>query len=105
MVDFTLTETQKQIVGLAREFGRDVLQPAEIALDRVADPETAYASDIYWDTMAGAFALGFHKMTMAEQYGGLGLDPLTTGMVWEELGRCGGGASPRASWRARSCPR
>lgn len=91
MVDFTLTDTQKQIVGLAREFGRDVLQPAEIALDRVADPEAAYASELYWNTMAGAFELGFHKMTLAETYGGLGLDPLTTGMVWEELGRWGVG--------------
>ena len=91
MTDFALTDTQKQILDTAREFGRKVLQPAEIALDRIPDPQAAFASDTYRQTMAAAFALGFHKMTLPEAYGGLGLDPTTSGMVWEELARYGVG--------------
>jgi alkylation response protein AidB-like acyl-CoA dehydrogenase len=89
MTDFALNDTQKQIVETAREFGRKVLEPAEIALDRIADPNATFKSELFRQTMAAAFDLGFHKMTISQEYGGLGLDPATTGMVWEELGRYG----------------
>lgn len=91
MIDFELTETQKMIANTARDFGREVLQPAEVALDRIADPAEVFESKLYKKTLAGAFELGFHKMALPEQHGGLGLDPLTAGLVWEELGRWGPG--------------
>jgi alkylation response protein AidB-like acyl-CoA dehydrogenase len=90
MIDFSLTETQKLLVDTAREFGRDVLEPAEIAIDRMP-ADQAFGSDAYRRAMAGAFELGFHKMTLPEESGGLGLDPQTTGLVWEELARHGVG--------------
>lgn len=68
-----------------------MLEPAEIALDKMANPTEAFASERYREAMAGAFQLGFHKMTLSQQYGGLGLDPSTVGMVWEELARWGVG--------------
>lgn len=91
MIDFELTETQKMITNTARDFGREVLRPAEVALDRMADPADVFESELYRKTLAGTFELGFHKMALPEQHGGLGLDPLTTGLVWEELGRWGPG--------------
>jgi len=91
MIDFELTETQSHIVNTAREFGREVLQPAEVELDAVEDPSRVFESDLFWKVMGQAFELGFHKMAIPEQYGGLGFDPLTTGMVWEELARWGPG--------------
>ena len=91
MIDFELTETQKMIVNTARDFGREVLKPAEVALDRISDPDQVFTDDLFWDSMRQAYALGFHKMALSEDVGGLGLDPLTTGMVWEELGRWGPG--------------
>lgn len=91
MIDFEITETQKMIVQTARGFGQEVLKPAEVALDRLADPEEVFASDLFWDTMRQAYGLGFHKMALPEDIGGLGLDALTCGMVWEELGRWGPG--------------
>ncbi len=91
MVDFSQDETQLQIVNTARDFGREVLRPAEIALDAMSDPDQVFSSDLFWDTLGQAFALGFHKMGLAEAFGGLGLDPSTTGMVWEEIGRYGPG--------------
>ena len=91
MVDFSQDETQLQLVATARQFGRQVLQPAEVALDAVSDPDAVFSGERFWDTLGQTFALGFHKMGLAEAYGGLGLDPSTTGMVWEELGRYGPG--------------
>ncbi|PKQ05027.1 MAG: hypothetical protein CVT73_12470, partial [Alphaproteobacteria bacterium HGW-Alphaproteobacteria-12] len=91
MIDFGQSPEQLEIVELARKFGQKHLEPAEIALDRIGNPEEVFASELYRKTMATAFDLGFHKMTVAEQYGGLGLDPTTVGPVWEELARYGAG--------------
>ena len=91
MVDFEWTDTQRQIVNTAREFGRSVVAAAEIELDRVADPEEVFASELYWSVMSQFFELGFNRMALPEAFGGLGLDPQTTGMVWEEIARWGPG--------------
>ena len=56
MIDFELTDTQKMMVGTARDFGKEVLGPAEVALDRIADPAEAYGSEIFRSTLAGAYA-------------------------------------------------
>jgi alkylation response protein AidB-like acyl-CoA dehydrogenase len=91
MIDFEPTETQNMIVKTARDFGREVMQPAERKLDLMADPQEAYSSELFEEVMAKAYELGFHKMSLPQQYGGLELDAQTTGMVWEELGRWGPG--------------
>jgi len=85
MIDFSLTENQTEIQELARRFAREVIRPAEKALDKIADPEQVFKSDIFWNTMRQAYELGFHKMGIGKDFGGLGLDPSTTGLVWEEL--------------------
>ncbi len=87
MIDFEPSGTQKQIVGAARELGKEVLAPAETALDRIADPDEVYASDVFWNAMGKSFEAGFPKMALPESFGGMGLDPQTTGMVWEEIAR------------------
>ncbi len=89
MADFSLTDTQKQIVQTAQDFAREVLEPAEIALDRMASPDEAFNCELFRETMAEAFKLGFHKVTLPQEHGGLGLDPVTAGLVWEELARYG----------------
>jgi alkylation response protein AidB-like acyl-CoA dehydrogenase len=91
MVDFKPTDTQEQIVATAREFGMGVVAPAENELDRIADPEEVFASDLFWRVMSQFFELGFNRMALPEAFGGLGFDPQTTGMVWEELARWGPG--------------
>ena len=90
MIDFALTDTQARIVDTARDFGRNVLEPAEIAIDRMPS-EQAFSSAEYRKAMSAAFELGFNKMTLPEDVGGLGLDPQTIGLVWEELARYGVG--------------
>jgi len=93
MIDFTPTADQEMFVKTARDFGREVLGPAETTLDKMVDPEEAFKSDLFWSTMQQAFDLGFHKMGLPESYGGLGLDAITAGLVWEELARWGAGFS------------
>jgi len=93
MVDFELSEAQRQIIATAREFGQEVMAPAEVKLDLVANPEEVFQSELFWRVMNQAYELGFHKMALPERFGGLGLDPQTTGMVWEELSRWGAGFS------------
>lgn len=90
-MDFSLNDTQKKVVGLAREFGREVLFNAEIKLDRMSDSGEAAKSPLFWGALSQAFELGFSRMAIPEHLGGLGLDPQTTGMVWEELARWGPG--------------
>ncbi|HNT89194.1 MAG TPA: acyl-CoA dehydrogenase family protein, partial [Candidatus Hydrogenedentes bacterium] len=91
MVDFDLSEDQLTIRDTAARFARDVVRPAEIALDRMADPDQAFRSDVFRDAMRQAYELGFHKMGIKEEHGGLGLDPVTRGLVWEELAAGGVG--------------
>jgi alkylation response protein AidB-like acyl-CoA dehydrogenase len=91
MPSFSLSDTQEHMIATARDFGRQVLEPAEVALDKVAVPDEAFASQTFKKTMAAAFELGFHKMTLSQQFGGLGLDQSTAGLVWEELARYGPG--------------
>lgn len=91
MVDFARDETQEMMVATAGEFGEGVVQAAEVELDRIADPEEVFSSDLFRDVMRKAYEIGLHKMALAQEYGGLGLDPITTGMVWEELSRYGTG--------------
>lgn len=89
MIDFEQSPEQREIIELAHKFGQKHLEPAEIALDRINDPQEVFKSELYRKTMAAAFELGFHKMTIDEHYGGLGLDPIAVGPVWEELARYG----------------
>ncbi len=85
MIDFEIDETTRQIVATAREFAQEVLKPAEIELDKIADPDQVATSDRFKEIMAQAYQLGFHKMALPETYGGLGLDPMTLALIWEEL--------------------
>jgi alkylation response protein AidB-like acyl-CoA dehydrogenase len=91
MIDFEIDETTRQIVATAREFAQEVLKPAEIELDKIADPDQVSSSDLFKEVMTQAFQLGFHKMALPEKYGGLGLDPMTLALIWEELAAGGPG--------------
>lgn len=91
MIDFAPTETQHDMVRAAATFGREVWGPAERTLDALPVDGHPFESEIFKQAMARAFALGLHKMDISDEYGGLGLDPITTGMVWEELARHGAG--------------
>ncbi|MBI2059887.1 MAG: acyl-CoA/acyl-ACP dehydrogenase [Nitrospirae bacterium] len=85
MVDFKLTDQQRALVAQAHEFARDVLRPAEVELDKIADPQAVFTSDRFRSVMREAFRLGYHKMSFPTHIGGLGLDQVTAGLIQEEL--------------------
>lgn len=91
MIDFGPTEMQNDMVRVAGAFGREVLGPSERSLDTLPVDARPFESEVFEQAMAQAFALGLHKMDVREEFGGLALDPITTGMVWEELARHGAG--------------
>ena len=80
---FVPTEHQCAIVETVRRFVEDEVVPRAAALDAIQDPAECYS----WEIVERAHALGIRTMTLAEKWGGLSADPLTTAMVIEELSK------------------
>ena len=85
MVDFALPEETEKIRDMTREFARQELRPAGVELDRIPNPEEAYTSDTMRRVLSRAYEVGFHKMNLPEELGGLGAPPMTHIVVQEEL--------------------
>ncbi len=85
MVDFALPEEVEKIRDMTREFARQEVRPAGIELDRIPDPEDAYTSDTMRRFLSRAYEIGYHKMNLPKEVGGLGAPPMTGVVVQEEL--------------------
>ena len=77
----SLNEDQRAILATVRRFVDDEVRPRAAALDAQQNPEEGFS----WELVEKASALGIRTMTLEEQWGGLGIDSLTTAMVVEEL--------------------
>ena len=78
-MDFDLSPEQEQIRALARDFCDREVAPNATALDRAE----AFPDDL----LPELFSVGFLAAPIPEQYGGMGLDYLSYGLIVEELGR------------------
>jgi len=76
-IEVGLSETQRQIVDLTREFARTRIEPQAAEWDRTKH----FARDVI-DELG---RLGFLGMTVPEEYGGMGLDTITYLLALEEL--------------------
>ncbi len=85
MVDFALPEDVERIRDMTRDFARREMRPAGIEIDRIADPEAAYTSDRFRRVLAQAYELGFHKLNLPKEAGGLGAPPMAGIVVQEEM--------------------
>lgn len=85
MVDFALSEEVQKIRDMTRDFARQEMRPAGVALDRIQEPEDAYTSDTMKRVLAHAYDIGFHKMNLPKEAGGLGAPPMTGIVVQEEM--------------------
>ncbi len=85
MVDFALPEEVEKIRDMTREFARQELRPAGTELDRIQDPEDAYKSDTMRRVLSLAYEIGYHKMNLPKEVGGLGAPPMTGLVVQEEM--------------------
>jgi cyclohexanecarboxyl-CoA dehydrogenase len=77
-MDFALSETQRQYRSQLRDYIDDMVIGESINWDEEHFP------DEVWSDLADRGVIG---MSIPEEVGGEGLDPLTAGIVYEELGR------------------
>ena len=80
---FIQTEEQRAILDSVRRFVEQEVTPRAAELDANKDPEDSFS----WEIVEAADALGLRTMTLSEEFGGMGVDALTTAMVVEELAR------------------
>ena len=87
-IETNLTDEQKALRTEARRFFMEVLRPASIKLDKLADPADVIAEgSIFWDVLRKVKELGYHKRSYPEELGGLGhRDALAGAMISEEMG-------------------
>jgi short-chain 2-methylacyl-CoA dehydrogenase len=78
-MNFDLTDEQKDIQRLARDFAQQEVKPAAEELDRT--------KSFPYEIVAKLGELGLMGMPFPEEYGGAGADNLSYALVIEELGR------------------
>lgn len=77
MIDFSLTEEQKALQDMAKEFALKEMRPNAAKYDK--------GDEFSEDVMKKAFEAGFLTCTIPEEYGGGGLGDLDTVIISEEL--------------------
>ena len=83
MYQFTLTEEQKAIQTMVREFVEREVKPRAAALDAESDP----IKGIPWDIIKASNDIGLRHLALRKDLGGARQDSITIGMCVEELGR------------------
>ncbi len=78
-VDFELTQEQKAIRDLAREFASSELAPVAAQYDET--------KEFPWDNVRKMAELGFMGMIVPEEYGGSGADHVSYALAIEEIAR------------------
>lgn len=77
------------IMDVAARFGAEVVAPIAAELDTRLNPEDCFS----WEIVQAASAAGLRTATLSPEYGGAGIDSLTTARVVEQLGRADLGAA------------
>ncbi|MBI0445949.1 acyl-CoA dehydrogenase family protein [Deinococcus sp. DB0503] len=77
MIDFTLTDEQKQLQQLARDFTRKEIIPVAAEYDQ--------KEELPWQVVEKAFEVGLLNIAIPEHAGGLGLGMLDECIIGEEL--------------------
>jgi alkylation response protein AidB-like acyl-CoA dehydrogenase len=82
-----LTPQQIALKEQVHRFAEEVLRPASVKLDAIADPEEVIKPDsVLWDVLRTAYELGYHAQGLPEVLGGANLAPLERHIVAEEMG-------------------
>jgi alkylation response protein AidB-like acyl-CoA dehydrogenase len=88
-LDLNLTEEQKATRDMIRKFGSEVMRPAGIQLDLLADPADVITQDsILWDVFRQYRELGLHKRGLPKAVGGMleDMDLMQGIIISEEMG-------------------
>jgi alkylation response protein AidB-like acyl-CoA dehydrogenase len=71
-LDTNLSEEETAIRDMVQRFGREVVRPAGIRLDKLADPADVIAADSeLWDVHRTYRDLGLHKYRLPAKFGGM----------------------------------
>jgi alkylation response protein AidB-like acyl-CoA dehydrogenase len=87
--DYNLTDEQRAMRDMVRKFGAEVVRPAGIELDKMADPADVIAEgSVLWDVLKQARELGLHKTGFSKAIGGIAedMDPMMGLLMSEEMG-------------------
>jgi acyl-CoA dehydrogenase len=79
MLDFTFTEEQEMIRESVRDFAKKKIEPIALKME-----ETHKIPD---EVIEGMAELGLIAPTVSPEYGGQGFDPVTAGIIAEELSK------------------
>ena len=81
----SLTEDHVALKEAVHKFSMGVLRPAALELDKLTPEQVVEKNSLYWKCMKQMYELNYHTVLISDAYGGLGLDPLATHIVWEEI--------------------
>ena len=86
-LDVDFPQEIAELKEAVHRFAKNVLRPAAIALDRLAEPQQVIEPDsILWKFYRSAYQLGYHAAMIPTEFGGLGLHGLGMHVFLEELG-------------------
>ena len=81
MVDFTLTERQKELKRIALDYAINTVMPRATEMDLLPEPDKSFD----WDLVREASRLGLRTLSVPKEYGGEGADVMTLSMVGETI--------------------
>jgi alkylation response protein AidB-like acyl-CoA dehydrogenase len=82
-----LTEAETAVKEQTHRFAEEVLRPASIELDKLADPqEVIKEGSVFWDVFKRAYEMGHHIRGFPEEMGGVSMSPLASHIIAEEMG-------------------
>jgi len=79
-MDFELTDEQRAMQRLAREFARNEIQPIAMSLDLASATE-----NFPWELVKKGSKLGFRTLTLPPEWGGIGADAITQLAIIDEM--------------------
>jgi alkylation response protein AidB-like acyl-CoA dehydrogenase len=88
-LDLNLSDEAKAMHETIKKFGMEVMRPAGIKLDKLADPEDVIAKkSVLWDVFKTSRELGIHKRGIPKAFGGMleDMDPKVGPLMAEEMG-------------------
>jgi len=88
-IDINLTEEHRALRDMVRKFGAEVMRPAGLALDKLADPADVIAKgSVLWDVIRQYRELGLHRTGIPQALGGSmeDVDPMSLLLITEGMG-------------------
>lgn len=88
-IDINLTDEHRALRDMVRKFGAEVIRPAGLALDKLADPEDVMAEgSALWDVFRQYHELGLHRTGIPQALGGSmeDVDAMSRVLISEEMG-------------------